>query len=203
MKGCNCHSFYGDPTGRSIIIQPGAVKLVLWRHWMHLSYMHPVTSEDQFLCTRLYYRSWGTPVEGFSWCLDMNGAYFNLFPLFLAHIFFFFLLLVPLCTWLIPRRCSQWHHASSAALGDEFRSAIAQSWQLQRLDVAVELIRGDQKRRQAMLRQCRHHTCQLEQHQDVVWNVWSECLGVRPPKLLFYLKLKLIFEKVLAKKVHL
>ena len=35
-------------------IQPGAVKLVLCGHWMHLSYMHPVTSENQFHCTRLY-----------------------------------------------------------------------------------------------------------------------------------------------------
>ena len=30
------------------------MKLVLWRHWMHRSYMHPVTSENQFHCTRLY-----------------------------------------------------------------------------------------------------------------------------------------------------
>ena len=29
-------------------LQPGAVKLVLWCHWMHLSYMHPVTSKNQF-----------------------------------------------------------------------------------------------------------------------------------------------------------
>ena len=35
-------------------IQPGAVKMVLWRHWMHLNFMHPVTSENQFHCTRLY-----------------------------------------------------------------------------------------------------------------------------------------------------
>ena len=34
-------------------VQPGVVKLVLWRHWMHLSYMHPVTSENQFYFTRL------------------------------------------------------------------------------------------------------------------------------------------------------
>ena len=27
-------------------IQPGAVKLVLWRHWLHLSYMHPVMSTN-------------------------------------------------------------------------------------------------------------------------------------------------------------
>ena len=33
--------------------QTGAVhcKLVLWRHWTHLDYMHPVTSEIQFHCT--------------------------------------------------------------------------------------------------------------------------------------------------------
>ena len=34
-------------------VQPGAVKLVLWRHWMHPSYMDPVISENQFHCTRL------------------------------------------------------------------------------------------------------------------------------------------------------
>ena len=33
-------------------VQPGAVKLVLWRHWMHLGYM--VTSENQLHCTSLY-----------------------------------------------------------------------------------------------------------------------------------------------------
>ena len=36
------------------LVQPGAVRSVLWRHWMHLSFMHPVTSEDHFHCTRLY-----------------------------------------------------------------------------------------------------------------------------------------------------
>ena len=35
-------------------MQPGAVKLVLWHHWMHLNFMHPVASENQFHCTRLY-----------------------------------------------------------------------------------------------------------------------------------------------------
>ena len=35
-------------------VQPGAVKLVLWRHWMHLTQVRPVTSENQFHCTRLY-----------------------------------------------------------------------------------------------------------------------------------------------------
>ena len=35
-------------------VQLGAVKLVLWRHWMHLNVMLPVTSENQFHCTRLY-----------------------------------------------------------------------------------------------------------------------------------------------------
>ena len=35
-------------------IQPGAVKLVLWRHWMHVTQVHPVMSENQFHCTRLY-----------------------------------------------------------------------------------------------------------------------------------------------------
>ena len=34
-------------------IQPGAVKLVLCSHWLHLSFMHQVTSENQFHCTRL------------------------------------------------------------------------------------------------------------------------------------------------------
>ena len=35
-------------------IQPCALKLVLWRHWMHVTQVHPVTSENQFYCTRLY-----------------------------------------------------------------------------------------------------------------------------------------------------
>ena len=39
-----------------LCIEPGAVKLVLWRHWMHVAQVHPVTSENQFHCTILYYR---------------------------------------------------------------------------------------------------------------------------------------------------
>ena len=35
-------------------IQSGAVKLVLWRHGMHVTQVHPVTAEDQFHCTWLY-----------------------------------------------------------------------------------------------------------------------------------------------------
>ena len=35
-------------------IQPGAVKLVLCSHWMHATQVHPVTTENQFPCTRLY-----------------------------------------------------------------------------------------------------------------------------------------------------
>ena len=35
-------------------VQPGAVKLVLWHHWMLHTQVHPVTSENQFHCTRLY-----------------------------------------------------------------------------------------------------------------------------------------------------
>ena len=35
-------------------IQPGAVKLVLWRHLTHEIQVHPVTPENQFHCTRLY-----------------------------------------------------------------------------------------------------------------------------------------------------
>ena len=38
-----------------VYIQPGAMKLVLWRHWMHVTQVHSVMSEDQFHCTRLYY----------------------------------------------------------------------------------------------------------------------------------------------------
>ena len=34
-------------------IQPGAVKLVLWRQWMHATQVHLVTAENQFHCTRL------------------------------------------------------------------------------------------------------------------------------------------------------
>ena len=36
-----------------VCVQLGAVKLVLWRHWMHLNVMLPVMSENQFHCTRL------------------------------------------------------------------------------------------------------------------------------------------------------
>ena len=36
------------------VIQSGAMKLVLWRHWMHVTQVHPVTTEYQFHCTRLY-----------------------------------------------------------------------------------------------------------------------------------------------------
>ena len=35
-------------------VQPCAMKLVLWRHWMHEIQVHPATSENQFHCTRLY-----------------------------------------------------------------------------------------------------------------------------------------------------
>ena len=31
------------------------MKLVLWRPWLHLSYVHPLTSQNQFHCTRLYF----------------------------------------------------------------------------------------------------------------------------------------------------
>ena len=42
-------------------VQPGAMKLVPWRHYMH-RYMHPVMSENQFHCTRLYHlRTPSTP----------------------------------------------------------------------------------------------------------------------------------------------
>ena len=35
-------------------VQPGAVKLVLCCHWMHLNFNASETSEDQFHCTSLY-----------------------------------------------------------------------------------------------------------------------------------------------------
>ena len=41
----------------SALVQPGAVKLVLWHHWMHLNFIHSVTSENQFHCTRLNART--------------------------------------------------------------------------------------------------------------------------------------------------
>ena len=37
-----------------LYVQPGAVKLVLWRHCMHESQVHPARPENQFHCTRLY-----------------------------------------------------------------------------------------------------------------------------------------------------
>ena len=46
------------------------MKWVFWCHWMHVTQVHPVTSENQFHCTRLYVR----------WC------YMHLFvPLSLTH----------------------------------------------------------------------------------------------------------------------
>ena len=36
--------------------QPTAVKLVLWRHWIHVTQVHTVTAENQFNGTRLYNR---------------------------------------------------------------------------------------------------------------------------------------------------
>ena len=36
-------------------VQSGAVKLVLWCHWIHLNFMHQVMLETQFYCTRLYW----------------------------------------------------------------------------------------------------------------------------------------------------
>ena len=38
-----------------IYIQPGAVKLVRWHHWMHETQVHSVTSKNQFHCTRLHF----------------------------------------------------------------------------------------------------------------------------------------------------
>ena len=35
-------------------VQRGAVKLVLWRHRRLVTQAHPVTSENQFHCTRLH-----------------------------------------------------------------------------------------------------------------------------------------------------
>ena len=56
--GCQ-HDNHGEtqvlpPKNISCCIQPGAVKLVLWRHLMHEFQVHPVTPENQFHCTRLY-----------------------------------------------------------------------------------------------------------------------------------------------------
>ena len=39
----------GESQGRHL--QLGTVKLDLWRPWMHLNFMHPVTSENRFHCT--------------------------------------------------------------------------------------------------------------------------------------------------------
>ena len=49
-----------------------ANKLVLWRHWMHLSYMLPMTSENQFYCTRLY-NSLCCLVSNYVWsCISLD-----------------------------------------------------------------------------------------------------------------------------------
>ena len=56
-----CKHFFSIASGQHIrgdhdsySVQPGAVKLVLWRHWTHVTQVHPVTAESQFRCTRLY-----------------------------------------------------------------------------------------------------------------------------------------------------
>ena len=46
---CSNYAFVGV-----FLVQLGAVKLVLWRHGMHVTQVHPVTAEDQFHCTMLY-----------------------------------------------------------------------------------------------------------------------------------------------------
>ena len=46
-------------------IQPGAVKLVLWRHWMHVTQVHWVKSENQFHSTRLYTTIWNKKMDLF------------------------------------------------------------------------------------------------------------------------------------------
>ena len=38
-------------------IQLGAMKLVLWRHWMHATQVHLVTAENQFHCIKLYLKT--------------------------------------------------------------------------------------------------------------------------------------------------
>ena len=45
-------------------VQPGAVKLVLWRHWMYLSDKPSVTSENQFHCTPAVHV-----------CIDLNHSH--------------------------------------------------------------------------------------------------------------------------------
>ena len=50
LRSRNCHR----PIHVIMHVQPGAMKMVLWRHWMHVTHVHPVTSENQFRCTRLY-----------------------------------------------------------------------------------------------------------------------------------------------------
>ena len=52
-------------------VQPGAVKLVLWRQWIHqpisLHQAVQVTSENQFHCTRLYTPSVMQPTQHSRW----------------------------------------------------------------------------------------------------------------------------------------
>ena len=42
------------PLSARTTYSPGAVKLDLWRHWMHATQVHPVTAGNQFHCTRVY-----------------------------------------------------------------------------------------------------------------------------------------------------
>ena len=50
LRSWNCHR----PIHVIMHVQPGAMKMVLWRHWMHVTHVHPVTSENQYRYTRLY-----------------------------------------------------------------------------------------------------------------------------------------------------
>ena len=62
-------------------VQSGAVKLVLWRHWVHVAQVHPVTSENQFRCTRLYmYVQQSDYFNGRHFCryLYLNLRYFQI-----------------------------------------------------------------------------------------------------------------------------
>ena len=53
---CICTKGWSFWRGFTVHEQPGAVEVVLWRHWKHVTQVHSVISENQLPCTMAYVR---------------------------------------------------------------------------------------------------------------------------------------------------
>ena len=97
----------------SAVTQPAAVKLLLWHHWIPVTQMQPVTAENQFHCTRLYFfffwtsrnhhqkcKTWKNPENvsvcsilsgltspGLDFSVRRSGTYAFLFPVLFSLLF--------------------------------------------------------------------------------------------------------------------